>query len=80
MICHLPRRRRCKENLAIRGVPADACSNMNQRMKKAIIVGVACSLCGSLGAEELPAFPFRTDSWLLRPHGCDSEYRVAAGE
>lgn len=80
MMWHLPRRRRCKENLAIPGVPADACSNMKQRMKKAIIVGEACSLCGSLGAEELAAFPFPPDSWPLRPHGGDSEYRVAAGE
>gem|GEM_PF-1944783 len=53
---------------------------MKQRMKKAIIVGEACSLCGSLGAEELAAFPFPPDSWPLRPHGGDSEYRVAAGE
>jgi sialate O-acetylesterase len=36
---------------------------------------------GSLmNGKELPAFPFRTDTWPLRPHGGDSEYRVEAGE
>lgn len=33
---------------------------------------------GSLmNGKELPAFPFRTDSWPLKPHYGDKEYRVA---
>lgn len=30
-----------------------------------------------MNGKELPAFPFRTDAWALKPHYGDQEYRVA---
>ncbi len=31
-----------------------------------------------MNGKELPAFPFRTDAWPLKPHGGESLYRVVS--
>ncbi len=33
-----------------------------------------------MNGKELPAFPFRTDTWPLKPHYGETEYHVAPGK